>query len=175
MNQQQTLALAVRSTVPLLERYLTGFDESNRTTQGPGNPNHVVWTLGHLALVLNRAAEHVEGVPAQDAPPGFVTGQTGSAEAFATESVAYGSTPTDDPDRYPTFARAVEMWRTTCERLASSCEAASDEALARPISWGKGAEQSCAQLVLRLVFHNGTHTGQLIALRKSLGMNKVVG
>ena len=32
-----------------VNNFTKGFDRAQATAQAPGNPNHVVWTLGHLA------------------------------------------------------------------------------------------------------------------------------
>jgi hypothetical protein len=58
----------------LLKRYLRGFDDSNSTLQAPGLPNHLAWTLGHLAINLHRTAERFDKqpLPASD----FITADT---------------------------------------------------------------------------------------------------
>src|SRR5256885_8582910 len=51
--------------------YTTLF-RSNHTAQPPGLPNHLAWSLGHLALAMHRAAERIDGapVPGGDFAPG---------------------------------------------------------------------------------------------------------
>lgn len=64
MSRAEHLAAALESTRPLLTRFLAGFDEANRTRQPTNLPNHVVWTLGHLALTMLRTADRIRGFDA---------------------------------------------------------------------------------------------------------------
>jgi hypothetical protein len=174
MNQQETLAGAVRSSRDLFLRFLAGFDESNRTRTAPALPNHVAWNLGHCALVMHRGAERLDGapLPAED----FVTGDgtAGDADHFDTESVSFGSAPADVPDEYPTLVRARAIFVTACDRLEAAARDASDAALQKTAPWGGGAIAN-GDLVVRMCFHNGTHAGQLTDLRRALGLGSVIG
>ncbi|MCB9845516.1 MAG: DinB family protein [Phycisphaeraceae bacterium] len=179
MKRQEVLAAFVRASPPLLERFLAGFDDSTRTRQAPGLPNHVAWTLGHLALTLHRAAERFDSglLPEADfrdtrTQPPLTTAQAGVT--FDTESVSFASTPAPDPSRYPTLARAREILQAATERFAGALESASDQALAGPHPWG-ATQLTAEELICRLIAHQGTHTGQIIDLRRSLGMPRVIG
>ncbi len=173
MNRQQTLAGVVRSSGPLLERYLAGFDDSNRTTTTPSLPNHAAWTLGHLALYNHRAAERFDGQPLP--PDQFVSrdGLGGDATRFDTESVAFASDPATAPDAFPTMARAVEIMLASIERLAAAVESSSDAQLDSAMAWGRDSIPMWVSPG-RMVFHMGTHTGQLIDLRRALGLGAVL-
>ncbi|MFG0326337.1 MAG: DinB family protein [Phycisphaerales bacterium JB037] len=168
-----TLARAVRTSSPLLLRFLGGFDESNRTTQAPGLPNHAAWTLGHLALTLHRAAERLDGsgLPERD----FIAGAAaGDAERFGSESVAFGSRPVDEPGRYPSLERSRAIFEGAVDRLANGIGTSSRERLAQSEPWGR-AETTMGDLIVRMIVHNGTHAGQLADLRRALGMPPVIG
>lgn len=168
-----TLARAVRTSSPLVLRFLGGFDDSSRTAQAPGLPNHAAWTLGHLALTLHRAAERLDGsgLPERD----FIEGAAaGDAERFGSESVAFGSKPVDEPGRYPSLARARAIFEGAVDRLASGIGTSSRERLAQSEPWGQG-ETTMGDLVVRMIVHNGTHAGQLADLRRALGMAGVIG
>ncbi|MFI4916824.1 MAG: DinB family protein [Phycisphaerales bacterium JB060] len=175
LGQGDVLAHNILHTQTLFERFLAGFDESNRTSQAPAMPNHAAWTLGHLALTAYRCAERVGGrdEPGELPPDAFVMGDRGDAERFATESVAYGSTPTDEPDRYPSLQRSLEIMHGAHRTLARALHNASEDALARQTPWG-GGQTSVADLALRMGFHIGTHCGQLIDLRRGLGFEPVL-
>ena len=63
---RDALAENVLQSRDLLKRYLAGFDDTNLTAQpgGPGGlPNHVAWTLGHLAITMSRVIEKIDGTP----------------------------------------------------------------------------------------------------------------
>ncbi|MEZ6234410.1 MAG: DinB family protein [Phycisphaerales bacterium] len=173
-TRQQVLAHVVRQTVPLTTRFLVGFDESSSTRQAPGLPNHVSWSLGHLALTLHRAAEKFDGVPAPSED--FVVGAlaAGDRTRFATESVAFGSTPVDEAAHFPPVDRARAIFERAAERLAGVVERAADADLERQIAWGTGTI-SLGDLVVRVAFHNGIHAGQITDLRRGLGMGRILG
>ena len=173
MTTQETIAQAIRNTQPLIVRSLEGFNEDNRTAQPPGLPNHAAWTLGHLALTMHRAAEKADPSPLPDAD--FVTGDgsDGDSRRFDTESVCFASTPLDDPARYPSLARCVEIFDAALNRLADAARNAPDQSLARPVQWGP-AEIPVADLFTRMIFHNGAHGGQILDLRRALGFEPLI-
>ncbi len=161
MGHAAALAEAIKSTEGLLTRFLAGFDDGNATTQPQGLPNHAAWVLGHLALTMHRAAERIadEEFPLEWDP----------------EPYAFGSTPTDDRDAYPTLAELTDRYQTSMDLLVDAVRRAGDQGLARPVQWGATTVNTTAgDLAMRMVFHNGAHTGQLIDLRRALGMEPVI-
>lgn len=171
MNRQNLLAEAVEQSRTLLYRYLPGFTDANRTTQLPGLPNHLAWSLGHLALTMHRVAAMIDG---KDLPAdAFDKDAQGDAQRFGTESVSFGSTPTDAPSRYPGVERCTAIFDGAVARLAGALRAADDAALDRAILWGKTTSTPGA-LALRMVFHNGVHCGQIVDLRRGLKLGNVL-
>lgn len=172
MTRQQTLADAVLESRALLARYFKGFNDSNHTCVAENLPNHFAWTLGHLALTLHRNAERFDGeqLPASD----FVKadGTAGDSTRFDTESVCFGSTPVPDPARYPTCARCVEIFNHSVARLAGAVRQCDDVKLDSEVKWGTGTIPLWSAVV-RMVFHNGTHCGQLADLRRGLGLGSI--
>ena len=178
MHDPATLAQAVRSTEPLLTRFLDGFDDDTRIRTASGLPNHASWTLGHLAITHHRAADVVLGfnepqhLPTEDWVHG--DGTAGDPSRYDTESVSYGSKPVDDPKRYPRWVRSMEIHKKAYDKLFEAVAQASPKQLEREVKWG-GSIISAGDLVTRMLFHTGTHAGQLIDLRRALGMPRVVG
>jgi hypothetical protein len=176
--RQSLLADAIAASPALLARYLVGFDDSNHTRQAPGLPNHVAWCLGHLALTMHRPAVRLSDPAAtpQTSPlpeSDFIPGASaGDARRFGTETVAFGSRPVADPALYPPFTRCVEIFNSACATLAAAVREAPDAALDKPTKWGAG-EIPVSGLVARMVFHNGTHTGQIADLRRALGFKSI--
>lgn len=170
----KTFGQMIRATAPLVTRFCAGFDDSNRTSQAPGLPNHAAWTLGHLALTMHRFAERFDGqpLPASD----FITGDgtSGTTERYDTESVCFGSTPINDPAKYPSMERAERVFASAIERLAAALESLSDERFDEEQPWGSG-RFTVQDLAVRVAFHNGTHAGQLTDLRRALGLPRVIG
>lgn len=172
-TRAQTLADSVTLSRDLLKRYLTGFDDTNHTTQTADLPNHVAWTLGHLALTMHRAAEKIDG----GAPPesDFFEGSgRGDAKRFDIEAVSFGSTPAADAAAWPPLARCVEVFDHAIDRLAATALKADAAALDKPVKWGS-IEVPAWAAVSRMVFHNGTHTGQIADLRRAMKMKSIFG
>jgi len=175
-GRQHVLAEGVRSTKLLLGRFLTGFNDVTHVRQTPDLPNHVAWNLGHLALTMHRVAAMLDGgpVPAKD----FVSGDgfKGSRDTgmMDSEAVAFGSKPEDRHDRYPKLERCTETYNSACERLALAITNSPDAKLDDTARWGNG-ELPMHQLIIRMVFHNGFHTGQISDLRRALGFKMIMG
>lgn len=161
------LADGIEASRMATELFFTGFDESNRTSQAPGLPNHFAWTLGHLAFVMHRAAERFDGGPLPERD--FVAATRGDATRFGIEGVAKDSVPISDPGAYPGDARSREVFGGAATRLIAAVRGASDDKLASQTKWGV-REMTLAALASRMGFHNGFHAGQLASLRKALGM-----
>jgi len=137
-GRREALARSVEASVGFLTRYLAGFTDDNRTSRGPGAPNHAAWTLGHLAFTMHRAAYKIggSGIPARDFVRGDGTG--GDAERFDTESVCLGSVPTNEAGRYPRMDRARAIFGNACGELASVVREADDADLDRIVPWVGG-------------------------------------
>lgn len=177
MNRQALFAQIILESRALTARYFAGFDDSNRTRQAVNIPNHFAWTLGHLAYTMQSAAKRIDGkaVPESDfieggTPSGGLPG--GDANRFASASVTMGSVPVDDPHRYPTHARCIEIFGAACERCAAAFAAASEADLEKDIPWGAAPIKGW-QLAPRMVWHNGDHSGQLADLRRALGFKSI--
>jgi len=165
---QSAIADSVQACKPLALRYLAGFTDDNRTRQAPGLPNPVAWSLGHCALTLHRTAEKIDGQPL---PPAHFAAAADKTR-YSTESVAFGSMPADNPALYPTMARCIEIYEAACDRVAAAVRAAPDSKLAQTTKWGTG-ETTLGALASRMVFHNGTHIGQIADLRRALGFKSI--
>lgn len=176
MKAQDTIAEAVLATKPAMARYLPGFDDSNRTTQAPHLPNHVAWSLGHLALTMHRAIERItpgHQLPSADFIEGGTPSGGGDARRFAAESVAFGSKPVDDPTQYPTLARGLEIYNNACDALAAAVRATSDADLASEVDWIVGTKLPKFLMATRMISHNGMHIGQIADLRRALGFKSI--
>lgn len=171
MTVQETLAGAITACKALSARFLPGFTNANRTAQAKHLPNHVMWTLGHVSYFLHVTASRVDGkpVPAKDFGPD--TGRR--ASRYSVTSIGFDSKPVDDPKRYPSLARGVAIFGAACDRLAAAAKKADSAKLARKVDW-LGMKVPLAQVIARSVFHVGVHTGQLLDLRRSLGLERVL-
>jgi hypothetical protein len=173
MTDKDMLAEAVLASKELVTRYLAGFDDANRMKQAPGLPDHAAWTLGHCALTMHRVAEKLDdrALPESD----FVTGdgREGDAKRYDTESVCFDSKPVDDAAIYPMIDRGREVFEAACDRLGAAASNAVQSKLDEEIQWGP-APIPLWRLVLRVSLHNGAHAGQLVDLRRGLGLERVI-
>jgi len=175
----EQLAIAVEDIPVLVDRFLPGFDDTNRATQAPGLPNHAIWSLGHLALYHHRAAERIRGLEPGALPESdFVTGKgnSGSAERFDTESVCFASTPSPDASLYPSLERGRRIHADACARLAEAVRVLDGESCALPITWGAASVPTTALvLATRMIHHAGAHAGQILDLRRALALPRLIG
>jgi hypothetical protein len=181
MDRREILARGVEESGRLIARYFRGFDDSNHVRQAPGLPNHFAWTLGHLSMVLHRAAERFEGADGSQEialPEGdFVSGgdgRSGDSRRFDAEGVCFGSTPVGDARLYPPAARCVEIFEAAIARVARAVRGCDEGRLDQMVKWG-GRDSLLWMLAVRMVFHNGTHCGQLADLRRALGIGSIFG
>jgi hypothetical protein len=172
MTRQQVLAEVIRLTRPLVARYLAGFDDTNHTAQAQHLPNHVAWSLGHLALTMHRLAEKLDGQLLPDSDFALTQPPEGESQRFFTESVSFGSKPGPHPSMYPSFARCREIFDHAIDRTASAFEGASDTQLDQNVKWGT-TEVPLWTLAARIAFHNGMHTGQIADLRRAMKMKSI--
>ena len=175
MDTRTILAEAILSNKMLVARFLAGFDDSNHTRQAPGLPNHVAWCLGHLALTMHRVAARLDDkpLPADTFIEGTDHGEGGERGRFGVDSIGFKSVPTNDPARYPSFARCVAVFNAACDHLATAVRTASDDKLSAIVPWGP-MQIPAWMMVQRMNFHNGTHNGQIIDLRRALNMPRVL-
>ncbi len=172
MTRAQTLSGILRESHTLLARYLVGFDSTNCLATAPNLPNHLTWTLGHLALTMYRSATKIDSI---DLPQSvFVDGTVGDSLRFGIESVAFGSRPKSDASIYPPFERCLQIFDDSVDRISAAFENAAEEVLDKPVAWGKMIIPAWS-LAARMAFHNGTHCGQIVDLRRALGMKSIFG
>ena len=174
MTPQEVLAENALNCKALVTRFLAGFDDTNRVAQAEHLPNHASWTLGHIALYLHRGAERIDGVAMPESDWVTGDGTAGSAQRYDTESVCYGSTPVADAARYPTLARGRAIFEAACDRLAATVRTAAWAKLCEEVEWGP-SKKTLRALAMHVTFHCGLHAGQLMDLRRALGMGRVVG
>lgn len=173
MTRQEMLSEYILSTKSFFVRFVNGFEDSTRTTQAENLPNHVAWCLGHCALTMNRAAERFDHKPLPEIDFVMGDGANGDSSRFDTESVCFDSTPKPDPSNYPTLQRAKGIYEAACDRFAQAVRNTSDAKLDETIPF-HGSELPLYTLIMRLCFRNGAHAGQILDLRRSLNMPRVI-
>lgn len=169
MTPQEVVASAVELSKVQMARYLAGFDDAASVKQAVNLPNHARWSLGHCAMTMHRVAEKLDGRPLPETDFAADVGRSGR---FHTESVAFGSRPADDDRNYPALARCVEIYNAACDRLAGAVRSLPEARLMEEVNWIT-FKMPLYQLVVRMCFHNGFHTGQIADLRRALGFKSI--
>lgn len=134
------------------------FPDDKATVQAPGQPNHCLWTLGHLAETYNWAASLFDGNP-RSLPAEYAT------------HFGMGSTPTADPKAYPPVAEVRANFDRAFERMRSAAAGMSQAQLNESLKEAtRGFADTKLDLIYKMAWHDGWHLGQLSTLRKFLGL-----
>ena len=173
MTGQEVLGSAAEACKQLLIRFLANFDDNNRTQQAPNLPNHVMWCLGHVSLYLNRVAERLDGKPLPESDFVSGDGKGGVTKRFNVELVSFGAQPETSANCYPTLARGQAIFEAACDRMAAAVSNADEAALRQQVEWGE-TTMELKELILRVMFHSGLHTGEIVDLRRALNLGRVI-
>jgi uncharacterized damage-inducible protein DinB len=123
--------------------------------------NHALWTLGHLATVnqyfLKSLAGHDGALFEQHKAMFFAKSQ-----------------PNPDAASYPPIGVIRDYFKTSRAAYRSWVESLTDEQLTGPPPEEfKKFAPTLGNILMRLLWHEGMHYGQLTVIRKSLGLTPV--
>ncbi|MCP3903057.1 MAG: DinB family protein [Planctomycetes bacterium] len=126
--------------------------------------NHALWVMGHIAWSDDFFLQQ------------FTKAESGIAPEEWGEKFGMGSSPTSDPDDYPTRLEIMEVMDKTRAALIAWCKTQSDEQLGAevPAEW-KGFARNFGMLMTSVAWHEGIHTGQVLEARRSLDMKPMYG
>lgn len=144
-------------------KFAEGITDEQLTTRSSPNSNHAAWILGHLAY-------------ANDSFCVKLSGQESVLPKNYESLFGMGSTPTDDAADYPSKAELLEALNKSHEFVVGWFKSLSDEQLASPLP--EGMEMfgpNFASLASTMVWHDGLHQGQLIEVRRALGLPRAFG
>ena len=123
--------------------------------------NHALWTLGHLAAADAFFLERIGGTP---------------DERFARLQGQFfiGSKPSGNLAEYPPVEEVRRWFDEARANLVAHYRSLSEEQLAQPLpeQWQRMAANPGA-LLARISVHESSHAGQLMVVRKSLGLPPV--
>ncbi len=153
----------LKYTHDTVNSFIKGFDRSQATAQAPGNPNHVIWTLGHLTTTYHWFANCIDG-------------KGGRPPENYEKLFGMGSKPSDNPAEYPSLEEVTQAFADACDRLTAAAQSLTQETIyAAPAQDTQGWITDRHDALLKAAWHNGWHIGQLASLRKSLGLPAVFG
>lgn len=123
-----------------------------------GNPNHALWTAGHMATGYRWWTSIIGGKPHP------------LSEDFE-KAFGYGSTPHGDASKYPSFDEVMRQhdaaFAALMDGVASLDASAMHESTAEKTG---GFCKDRLDAILKCVWHEGWHQGQLSLLKKGLGI-----
>jgi len=120
--------------------------------------NHAMWLLGHLANADEYFVSELGKKPAR--------------KFEETKGLFFmGSRPQPDPSVYPPIEEVKAYLASAREGLIGWFKSLPESQLAAPLpaEW-KTFAPTYGQLMFSIAWHEGLHTGQLSAIRKSLGL-----
>ncbi len=161
MNAKDTIFAVYATADRIIEKYLEGLTEADLMIRAVPGLNHIAWQLGHLIVSERTLLEAVKPGSSPALPAGF-------EEAHGREEDATGS---DDPARFSTKARYLELLNIQREATKAAVLAMKDEELDAP-----GPEKfrqrmpTNGSVLLLIGTHYIMHTGQWVAVRRKLGL-----
>ncbi len=167
-------ALSKAEAIALLEwvhafttKMADGWPADRVAFQTAPTDNHLLWTLGHLATTYAWFT-------------GLLTGSMGSGPAAAlpasyTELFGYKSTPKPGAAAYPPVAEVKAHMNATYAQFLAALKATPEADLAKPCAMDTGGFASTRMdAVMKGVWHDGWHQGQLSSLRRALSLPPVM-
>jgi uncharacterized damage-inducible protein DinB len=123
--------------------------------------NHALWTMGHLATVDQYFLKSLAG-------------RDGAIFDRNRDTFFAKSKPSPNASDYPTLEAVRDYFDTSRAEFRGWIDSLDEEKLASPLpeKWHEFAA-SHAGMILRLLWHEGMHYGQLTVIRKSLGLPPV--
>jgi uncharacterized damage-inducible protein DinB len=165
MNGKDTILATYAMSDRVMERYLTDLSDADLLIRPVAGMNHIAWQLGHLALSEKALLERVRPGAGAPVPEGF--------------DVAHGrdesSTKLDDPSKFETKERYVELLKQQRAATLAALESMTDADLDAP-----GPEQMRAMaptvgsVMLLIGTHGLMHVGQWVAVRREKGLPVVI-
>ncbi len=147
----------------ILDGFLSDFPEEKLTYQPFPGANHVLWNAGHLALTDD-----------------FFLIQLGGKQAQCPESwnelFWMGSTPIDEPGKYPSLAEIQKALQDNRAALVKWFKAMTPEELTEPLPDDyEGFASDRCKLISTIACHETMHTGQISVIRNALKLKRQFG
>lgn len=145
----------------MINKFAEGFSPEQVVAQAGACPNHLLWTLGHLAS--SASWTH-----------GMITGGGPIVPEGYSALFGMGSKPIGDPALYPSFKEVREAYESSFRRLVDAVERLDDkDLLEAPEQDSGGFISDKLDALSKLAWHEGWHLGQLSDLRRGLGLPNV--
>lgn len=148
-------AFAHKCLMDVIEDY----PEDKALYQSAPTDNHLLWTLGHLAVTNGWVLSLIEALP-PDALPEAYWKQFG----YQSEVVA-------SADAYPPYAEVRDAYDRLHDLFMSAMNDSGDDVYTRSLEEkSHGFAKDFGDAALRMAWHEGWHAGQLSSLRRAIGL-----
>ena len=145
-----------------LDKLIDTFPEDQALRQPVPTDNHLLWTIGHLAVTYSWLVSLLEGKMFE--LPGTYNALFG-----------YGSKPGSDAAAYPPIAEAKRNYTAAYTRFLAAANKLTAHDLDKPPAADSfGFAKTRHEVLLRAAWHDGWHSGQLSSLRRALGLPSVM-
>lgn len=132
------------------------------TAQAAGQPNHCLWTLGHLASTYEWAS-------------GLIDGKSSALPQNYAGLFGMGTTPSADAANYPPIAEVRSRFNAAYDRMMAAAKGMTDAQLDESLKEATGGFASTKMdMLYKMAWHDGWHLGQLTTLRKHLGLPSIM-
>lgn len=125
--------------------------------------NHLLWTLGHLAISYQWLANLIDGKP-------------NTLPANYDELFGGKSAPHADAKRYPSVE---ELWKhhdSMFDRMIAAAESMSETDCTKSCNAETGGfARDRLDVIEKAAWHEGWHAGQLSSIRRALGLKPLMG
>ena len=145
-----------------LHDVIKDWPEDRVTFQATAADNHLLWTLGHMAVSDEWILAMLSGKP-NPLPESY-------GKLFG-----YGSTVSASADAYPQLFEINRHFEESRSHLLEWLEEADDAKLGQKFEGGEGFAETALEAIQKEAWHEGWHTGQLATLRRALGLKPAFG
>ena len=131
--------------------------EDRITYQATAADNHLLWTMGHMAV----SDEWILAM---------LTGEPNPLPEEFSKAFGYQTTVSASVDAYPPHDEIKMQFERARAHLLEWLEGADDAKLQEKFEGGEGFAETPLEAMQKEAWHEGWHTGQLATLRRSLGL-----
>lgn len=160
IGMAKAFRMGIERSAKFVEVFTRGLEGEDWYAQPQGVPNPAIWTLGHIAYHRGLFYELVSG---QRTYPDDWRGLFGM-----------GCEPLADPHAYPSVETCQAYLSEAFELLVGYLDSATARDLAARPTIESRFLPTKADVLAHLVSHEAHHTGNLAAVRRLLGKEKVI-
>lgn len=138
---------------------LDGYPAEKALFQTSPADNHMLWTLGHLAVTNGWVLSLIDAMPVDALPEPY------------WKQFGYQSEVSASADDYPPLDEVRDAYDRMHGLLNAAITESSEEAyMASVEEKSHGFAKDFGDAVLRMAWHEGWHAGQLSSLRRAIGL-----